>query len=599
MRSHPITLTLFVAALCASFLHAAVPQPPRIEFSDSLSSRLEEGVDLRRLYQYLSLEPRKSGAIRLQTVAQWKTEMVQSSLRRTRHDVRWQNVLARRVSRKVNLWTSATGEHYADLPDHSTTSAGRYQSSLIRMGAGPEFRWNNYLKSSHALGVVNDRRDELNQWGAATWNTALLDYAPQSETLHHAALAGNWESPDDRVNADADFDYGWDQGLESSTNQAKFGVNYYRREIPIGLSSKSQLREEYRLRVSDAVHYGLATNTHLNAEGSLNRNDTRIEEPGGEASSLEEDLAGLSLSLDSKWKRHSGEIAAAARSVSQTIRGEILQGRKTELRARSESVLGERTTLSVNAAFAKYTLDTRSEENDDDRDEISWRGDAGFSHQFSPALSGQFTVLTDLHHLVYLDSSKSANNRWTRLFQITSRFVHRASNCFAHYPRMMLSANYQAYDFDTNPRLVRSTSFRRLGIADSASVTIRDYWSVSGGAEGARENLGRLYWDEFEEERSDEINVFTASLLVGRRLRDAGLVSAGVTGYLREGNRFDQSSSGATRFHSLRSFGPLARIQAAAKKWFATGHAHYIKQWEMGRSERWILSGSLTVGRTW
>ncbi|MBK6766313.1 MAG: hypothetical protein IPG71_08340 [bacterium] len=590
---------LLLAVLGAAQVFADVPSPPSaIHARDSLAVRVEEGAELTRWIGALRLDDGSDSLTRLVTRIQWTTGLTHSNASdgRIRHDVRWNNAAARAITRSMALWGGVTGQHYTDRLRSAATSGQENSSHVVRGGFGPTVQWTPYLRSAHSLGVLHETRASKSDEGVATWHSGefVLD---NSRDHHNGAFHADFERPGSRTGNEAGLNYDLRQDFDAASHRVDVGIDWARRDLVSAASLPPQLREEKSLRFADDLTYGVSPGATLRGSGDVRYSDTSIDDRRGSASRLEEIESGLFAEMEVRRSRHLAAVSAALRNTSQNIRGEILSGQKAELAARGATKLLA-TELALEAKFTKYTLDTRSDENFDDRDELGWRVEANARSRVMPGLTSDVQVLVDLNHLVYIFSKNSANNRWTRLFLLRSRFVHTPSRSVMHIPEFRISANYQDYDFETNPRQVRSTVFRRLSIGDSLALALGERWSAALSGDYSLEELGRLYWAEFEEERSDQTNGASAAISFARKFSPRALAALGFAYSRRAGDRFDQGS-GAHRVIEIESTGPTARIELSSGQWFCQGVGQWVMQSELGRDQLQYISGSLMAGRAW
>jgi len=595
----PITTSLILLTLCLVHAWADAPAPPpREQLRDSVAVRWEEGAELTRWLASARWDHIAAARMRTALKADWTTALSRglSTDGRLRHDVRWSGAVARALNSSWSLWGGATGQHYVDRPRATTTVAQENRSHLLRLGAGPAVRWSDELRSAHSLGMVADSRVERTESGLATWHTGEYALNSAPEVRHRFEALLDYESPGARSGSAAELQYALNQEYEAARNSADVSFNWTRRDVLTAINAPSQLREETALRIADAIEYELGTGAALRGHGDVRYFDTKLDDRRGNNSRLEELESGIESEFELRRRRSSATLSLAVRGVSQNVRGEILTGRKTVLAADGRTKV-HTFDVRLHSAFSKYTLDTRSDENFDDRDELAWRFDGGLSAPVNRALKIQIQALADLNHLVYIFSSNSANNRWTRLFLLTTRFVHTPDRNILHAPEFRISANYQAYDFELNPRQVRSTVFRRITLGDSVAVRA-ERWVFALRAEVAREELGRLYWDDFAEERSDRTDVLNAAFISTREFSPGANISAGAVYGVRRGDRFEFGGA-PLRVQDIVSWGPLARVNWNSAEWFFTGGMQWVLQSELGRADRDFLSGTITAGRTW
>lgn len=589
---------------CASLVQsarAASPAPPPTEsLRDSVAARWEEGAELTRWLGTARVDFLAPTRTRTFFNADWITGLSrgQTTEGRLRHDVRWNLSAQRNFTTRYGLWGAASGQHYVDRPRNDAHSfAQENRSHLVRAGIGPSIRWNRLLKSTHSVGLVADSRANQTDAGFGSWNHGDFRLFASPQSTHEAQARFEYEAPGDRVGSDVGLNYSLRQDYGVAANKADLVLGWTRREILTAVDFPSQLREERTLRFVDGLDYELAQGVVLRGAGDLRYLDTRLDDQRGSSSHLEELESGVKAELALSKDKHSGALSVGLRNATQSVRGEILSGQKTEIALRGQTCVSH-TNLRARAAFSKYTLDTRSDQNFDDRDELTWRLEAGAGRKLNGALAVDVQALADLNHLVYIYGRNSANNRWTRLLLLSTRFMHRPNQFVLHVPEFRISANYQAYDFELNPRQVRSTVFRRVALGDSLAFQVRDKWTFVLRGEVSREELGRLFWEQFEEERSDQTDVVSTSCMILRKLTDNADAGVGAAYSHRMSDRFEAEGD-PRRVLDIESWGPIARASWLSQTWFVNASGQFVMQSELNRNDRDYISGSLTAGRIW
>jgi len=600
LHLHTYILVLACTALVQS-AGAVVPAPPPAESSrDSAAVGWEEGAELTRWLGTARFDFIAPMRTRTYFNTDWITGLSrgQTTEGRLRHDVRWNVSAQRNFNACYGLWGAASGQHYVDRPrEDALAFAQENRSHLVRAGVGPSMRWNRLVKTTHSVGLVADSRVNQTDAGFGSWNHGDFKLFASPQSTHEAVARFEYEAPGDRVGSDIGLNYNLRQDYGVASNQADLVLGWTRREVLTAAENPSQLREERTLRFSDGLDYELAQGAVLRGTGDMRYLDTRLNDQRGSSSRLEELESGIKAELALSHKQHTGILSVGLRNATQTVRGEILSGQKTELALRGQTAV-QQTALRARAAFSKYTLDTRSDQNFDDRDELTWRLEAGASRRLNSALAIDVQALADLNHLVYIYSRNSANNRWTRLLLLTTRFVHRPNQNVLHIPEFRISANYQAYDFELNPRQVRSTVFRRVAIGDSITFQVQDRWTFVLRGEVSREELGRLFWEQFEEERSDQTDVVSSSCMIMRTLSKTSNIGFGVAYGHRMSDRFEAEGD-PRRVLDIESWGPITKLSWLSQAWFVNTTGQFVMQSELIRNDRDYLSGSLTAGRTW
>lgn len=629
MNRISITILIALAGAVASAArsYATLLPPSIVVESDSIGVRLDKGVEFVRLTNSLAVHRILPGRGYAAAAGSWKTDWQtpEGGTDRRRQDGRWYFGVSRDVWRATELWMAARGEHFDDrpttpapviwnefnvtpenpaVPTSSPSFSSRSISSvrILRGGAGIRVHPWRPLTMSAAAGSVEDRRIGRTRTGFGVWTRAAVDHWNLSGYDQSLSLDYNRETPRDQTNEDITGRYDlYREFSEGNSNRTILSGSFLTRDVYFDATGQVAQRKERRWGVRDILSYEVMEGVRAEVGGEILHELTEQDQMDRSTSSLEENQAGFSASMQGRRGKVETELTAGMRSVTQTVRGDILQGRKTDVMLQGRMPLPDRSMIALRLAVSKYSLDTRNENNYDDRDELRYDFEASWTKPLLRALMFELHGSTRLDHLVYIFKQSSANNRWTRSFLLGSTMHHRPSSVFDHRLRWNVSANYQAYDYETDPFSIRSTVHRRLVLADSATVRAGSRITLSGMAGWQIEEFGRLIWDSFEEEKSDETRSWTAAAQVIGRIGRSLRTGAGGLWDSRKGRRFaSESKSQDFVFQDLKSYGPTFMLEFAAEKrlrFAANGRA--LRQFQLGRDDRWITTGEVVGVFQW
>lgn len=627
LRRHAAALCGFALAFCFRAVAAPLQSPSALTVTDSAAVRLDKGVEFFRSTEYLSLFRSLAPRAILAAESRWKTDWQtpERGTDRIRQDGRWYVGAERGVRSDVALWFAASGEHFDDRPRRtasrplpsreltprspqltqsplSSLSQATTAVRILRSAAGVTATPWSPLALRVGAGPMEDRRIGSVRSGMGIWSDARVSHWELSGFDQSLALGYNRETPRDHRNEDLSARYSLFRDFdEENSNRTEISAGWIGRDLDLSSVGKTARREERRYAIRDVFTFGVTRGVRVELSGDLLGEKTEQTQPGVASASLEENQAGFQTGLDLERGRTVGRIEMGIRGVSQTIRGEILQGRKTHLTAQFRVPAPWRSQAALRFGVEKYALDTRSESNYDDRDELRYVSEVGWGKALSPALRAESFAVVHLDHLVYLFRQNSANNRWSRFFLLGTALRHRPVRAVHQTFRASVSATYHDYDFETDPRTTRSTVYRQLVLSDSAAVRLDDHWSLVGRLGWQEEEFGRLYWSTFEEERSDRIRSLSGALEIVLELRAPFLAGAGALWDSRLGERFPESDGGEiTIFQDLRSYGPTLRLAYLARKSFTVSlQSRALRQSQLNRDDRWIISGEAVGGVTW
>ncbi len=218
--------------------------------------------------------------------------------------------------------------------------------------------------------------------------------------------------------------------------------------------------------------------------------------------------------------------------------------------------MNDRIVLSGSGSLLHY--DTPSADNDDDRDELWYILDCSTSHRLNRNLTLYLTADLSLTHLVYLFSTRSADNTWNRILRFAPRCDYTLSDDFSSSNSFEVLANYTVYDFEYAAVQPRSYAFRQFAFVDSSWLSLTSRLSLQWYSHIRLYERGELLWDAFAERPlnyfEDKTYIGSVSYALTRRL----LFSLGIRYFSQI--RFGYTGSDRTVESTLRSMGPLASV---------------------------------------
>lgn len=593
---------------------------------DSLASRTERGVELTRQSEYLHWSRNVAARMDFRLTASWKSEWIQpgGETERRRQDGRWNLLVGRQWKPWVKLWGATQGEYFDERPSRPSVDVappfrrvpGDWQMDepatfvrsvspvtvrILRGGGGVQTRPFTNLELIGSAGAIEDRRFGHVTSGPLWGVTGNLTDWELSGYKQDFTFEAEGENPGCHRNRDLRTSYKVFREFSPGTvGRADVSASEVRRSYYLDASNRLATRKERRARFSNSLTYAILENLDFELDGELFDTKTEIAQDNRE-SSLEESSAGFETRLVRRVRRFSGKLGLAVRSVTQTIDGDILQGRQTNLDVGAGFRASRRDSIFGRFDISKYQLDTRSTQNNDDRDELRLGFLVGGRRTLNPYLGWEAWARVTLDHLVYLFKERSANNRWTRLFFIGSKLRHRPSKTFTQTFTFEVSANYQAYDYENDPPQVRSTVFRRLSGGDSLAIEWTRTLSTVARIRWQREELGRLFWHEFQEERSDEVTAIYSRLEFPWRIGRRTVVALGGVWNHRRGVRFPTTDIEEKEvFQDLQTYGPVWSFQhGLGAPLTVDAGGQVVRQLELGREDRWLVMGEIGVSIKW
>jgi len=593
---------------------------------DSLAVRTERGVELTRQSETLNWAWKPENTTNVHLLSSWKTEWIQPGGRteRRRQDGRWYLSVHHPLKPWATPWLATQGEFFDErAPRSLDKTSPRVESvprswplqaplalssaispattRILRGGGGFRVQPLNQTEFVAGAGFVEDRRFGHVTSGPLWESAASLANWNVSGYRQNLSLQAEEENPGSQCHRDLHARYEVQREFSPGTsNLAEISASEIRRTYFLDQSNRLATRKEKRARFGDNLTYAIRSDLDFELDAELLDTKTEIVQ-GERKSSLKETHAAFEAGLLRRVRRFSSAARLGMQAVTQTIDGDILQGRQTNLSLETGFQLSRKDSLHTGIKVSKYQLDTRNPRNDDDRDELRFAFSSGAVGSLNPYLGWEVLARVTLDHLVYLFKERSANNRWTRLFLLGSKLRHHPAEVLQQTFAFEVSANYQAFDFELDPRQLRSMVFRKLQASDSLAITLTRVLSATAHLVWQHEELGRLFWHEFQEERSDEVTAVYSSIEfpwhVGRRT----LIAFGALWNHRRGIRFPEGDFEKEEvFQDLQTYGPIWTIQHGLGTSFVIdARGQVVRQLELDRENRWLVMGEIGVSVKW
>jgi hypothetical protein len=236
--------------------------------------------------------------------------------------------------------------------------------------------------------------------------------------------------------------------------------------------------------------------------------DTKVDELGIVVESglfYRTEIANLGINLN-YYERDEKHITKRLEGVAESFyeqRSELESQKNNNSNRATISLLGNfylsrKDELSLSLFHSKLKYDTPSAQNDDDRDELLTIGRLRYSRFISPFFQMFANLEGTVSHLVYLFSSRSANNNINRVLRFSAGGYYNGKD-FSSLNNFEVSANYTVYDFQDVASNLRSISFRQFLATDSTNYRITKNFSFIITAYLKLTSQGELDWDNFAE----------------------------------------------------------------------------------------------------
>ena len=243
--------------------------------------------------------------------------------------------------------------------------------------------------------------------------------------------------------------------------------------------------------------------------------------------------------------------------------GDLILGRNQILALNLERRQGP-DSLTFRISTEKWKYDSPDSMETSDRDRLIHRFSSAASYRVMDRTQLTVDALVLLDHLVNMHEQRSADNRWNRVFRISPGVEWIPSTGWRNHAVFEILANYSDYDFEEGTGTVRSNVYRRWSAADTVNVPLP--LNLDGKFSGRLdlEDRGRLHWDEFIQEVSDEKRAMFWSASLAKLYWSHLLIEAGYRSHRREEDRFDLAPDGSTlrsRINTYQVTGPFFRLE--------------------------------------
>ncbi|MDA0986609.1 MAG: hypothetical protein O3A55_03290 [Bacteroidetes bacterium] len=173
--------------------------------------------------------------------------------------------------------------------------------------------------------------------------------------------------------------------------------------------------------------------------------------------------------------------------------------KKTNIWARFYKSLSASDYLNLNFSSGILHYNTPSNNNFEDRDELTINTSIEEKHIFNSNLILTSVFDFTLLHNVYLLKERSGNNSWNRVLRLGTNILFTPADNFYSVNSFEVLANYTAYDFERVRANIKSYSYRQFRLIDSTIVKINSDFDAIVYLQFREFLRGQLAWDQFSE----------------------------------------------------------------------------------------------------
>lgn len=453
------------------------------------------------------------------------------------------------------------------------------------LGAACTFTPDSLLKLSTELGHQWERRSGFDDRGVSASFSAELSGFEFKGYRNDAGLFLEQEELGARMNRDLRFGYGLDKEFSSnSSDQLEIYYRQKRHDYHIWGGSSIGTRTDTEQKINNRLRYDPYSDFRFYVDTELA--GSSHEDRTGSGSILREEVrTANALTLQRIHPRLSGQTSLQFDwGVHEDATG-LKRERGTSLEGGISWTPGSGDTLSFQSVVRKRQYDTSDTSNYDDRDRLRYELDLNYSHQFSPYMSASSLAEVTLEHLVYIYAQKSDQNYWNRIFRLRPVVSFKPHQHWRNISHFELVANMTDYDYELNPVFIKSTIYRRYSAGNQLQWFFDRGWIININYALDLEDGGRLVWEEWMQQISEEYRTHTASLILSRETQVGVRYAAGMNLYERKGWEYTSTSGGGTMklpFLYLSRWGPMLQItypSSSALKIEANGDLSWVHEW--------------------
>lgn len=470
----------------------------------------------------------------------------------------------------------------SDLAGTSVFPAQQINSALL--GLGGTFKPDTLLRLTSIVGQQWEKREGFDDQGlSASLRADLTDFEYRGYR-NDLDLYLEQEELGDRLNRELRFNYGLDKGFSDNSSD-RLEVHYRQKrhdyhiwgDSYIGTRMDTDQSIRNQLLYNAYSHLGFIFDTQLVGSTHEDRTPT--------ANTIREEITTANvLTVQTKLERTTGWTRLRFDWGAQEDATGLKRERGTSLEGGFSWLPTREDSLALQTAVRKRQYDTSDTANYDDRDRLRYE----FELRYERKLSADFRVSNraqiTLEHLVYIFGEKSDQNHWNRIFKLSPEVEFEPHPDWHNRARFELVANSTDYDFELDPTFIKSTIYRRYTAADSLAWTIQRGCAIAIEYAIDLEDGGRLLWDEWIQEISDQYRTQQASVLLIRQTRAGIRFESGLSVYERKGWQYTQSDVGMVKSPFLRvsRWGPVLQLSypsAAGLSIEMTADLSWVHEW--------------------
>jgi len=250
--------------------------------------------------------------------------------------------------------------------------------------------------------------------------------------------------------------------------------------------------------------------------------------------------------------------------------GNLILGRKQRLTLSSGWQNSYNDSLTFYYGTEKLKYDSPDSLELSDRDRLIHSFNLHGSYYLYHSTRFTLDALVLLDHIVNIESQRSADNRWNRVFRIAPGIEWVPVKDVRNRGIYEVLANYSVYDFDNSEytNSIRSNVFRKWSAIDTLSFPVTQQLKGEMSFRYDLEDRGRVRWEEFKQELSHETRAFYTSMAITRILWSKLYLKVGYRVLRREEDQLDRDANDDIirfRARTYEASGPFTVIES--RRW--------------------------------
>ena len=346
----------------------------------------------------------------------------------------------------------------------------------------------------------------------------------------------------------------------TDTNDSlSLSINRLRRDYYISDAGEIESRMEDEKRAENVLNYRIGSSVHCRFHGALGSRRLRINLLDSPNQGLQRErrdfdamgTASMHISMPSfhgdirfSYSTEEQEYTFPESSTGSPYSGSPYlvapdnQSEYTTLSLKAGWRIQATDSIMVTSRLQRFRYDTPDPDNFDDRDELRYRLNAHYIHQFSPQLTAHLYLSMHLTHYVYIYGQRSADNNWTRILRLSPAIVWNVRPGWQWSHTATVLANYVAYDFESIFPNVRSFLYRKFQYETRTNIDITSRSNVVLTYRIELDENGKFIWEDWVEQKLIDRNSHTFVAAYTYRPLQRLRLKGGYNLFIRRGYRY-------------------------------------------------------------